>query len=299
MTNPVSACCFIKDTFRGAFCLFESMASLLPFVDELVVMDLGSTDGTLETLYSIAEINKRVRLVHGEFYRIDASVFASLANDLVAMCKHQNVLYYQADEIWHEDLLLEMEKEFQQGNFDLSFWRIQYGGNFQWIRWFPPLVHRVGVKGSFYFDDEKGDGMSSTRTWDAKVCGKYDGGWFTKWGALGQEGIKPYVNQMITDVSLLGGFRDNVVDRRKMHAPFWNEEPYIEEKPGRSIPAEQWYEEALQDPNWTKTESPYNLPAIMRGLVGMTKYELRPELFEALRTDDTRKLLYPIGGWNE
>lgn len=293
MSYQLSACVFIRNCFTGAFCLFESMASLLPFADEFLVLDLGSSDGTLEVLRDIERHNPKVRLMTGEWPTIDAGVFATLANDLVRECRHEQVLYYQADEIWHEDLLGRMKAEFEAGNFDLSFWRIQYRDNWQAVKWFPHPVHRVGIKGRFNF---AGDGMTTDRTWDARLCSQYDGGWFTRWGELGQEGIKPYVGDMIMDVSLVGGFRDNIIERRALHAPFWHEEPTVEGKP-----AGQWAAEALANPAWTQPDSPYNLPAIMRWHVGRTRYELRPELLEALRTDRAAEYLAGLvetaGGW--
>lgn len=295
MTYPVSACCFIRNNSVG-FALFESMASLLPLCQQMVIMDLGSDDGTLQTLYDISRHNPRVDIITaGSFPFADANVFATLANDLIAMCKCDNVLYWQADEIWHEDLLKLMAQRFERGEFDLSFWRIQYANNFQYVKWFPQLVHRVGIRGTglnegknnFEFD---GDGMNTTRMWDAKICSNYGGEYFPQWGSFGQDGIKPYVNEMITDVSLLGGFRDNIPERRRMHAPFWHEEPDIPyfDKVTKKQPRtseSQWLQTAMQDEDWTKTESPYNLPAILRYHVGKTKYELRPELLQALKED--------------
>jgi glycosyltransferase involved in cell wall biosynthesis len=298
MTYPISACCFIKDCFTGAFALFESLASILPFTSEILIMDLGSTDGTLEKLQEIANHNSRVKLITGSFTYTDAGVFATLANDLIALCKYDNVIYWQSDEIWHETLLALMRERFEAGQFDLSFWRIQYANNFQYVKWFPHLVHRVGQKGRFNF---VGDGMNTDRTWDAKICSNYGGEMFPKWGELGQEGIKPYTREMITDISLLGGFRDNIIERRALHAPFWHEEPtipYYYRETGQQIhrPASAWYQEASNDPDWTKTESPFDLPAIMRYHIGRTRYELRPELLEALKQDRTQEFLEELTG---
>lgn len=287
----ISSCCFVRDTFKGAFCLFESMASLLPFVDEMVILDLNSTDGTREKLIEIAEANPRVKVILGEFPKIDAGVFADLANDLVEFCQYNNVIYWQADEIWHEDLLALMSQRFERNEFDLSFWRIQYANNFQYVKWFPHLVHRVGSKNNFHFD---GDGMNTNRAWDARICSDYGGEMFQEWGKLGQEGIVPYTNQMITDISLIGAFRDNIPERRRMHAPFWNEEPtipYHENGKQPHLPASAWMEKALNDPDWTKTTSPYQLPHILKYHIGKVKYELRPELLEALKTGETHALV--------
>lgn len=301
----LSACVFIKNTFEGAFCLWESMAAILPFCSEFLIMDLGSTDGTREVLNDIAMTNPKIRLLSGEFPATNAMAFATLANELIDKCRYDRVLYYQADEIWHQDLLRLMKAKFDEGNFDLSFWRIQYANNFQFVKWFPHLVHRVGVRGEgrFYFSDKDGefpsankDGMNTTRVWDATPCSDYGGGYFPLWGPMGQEGIKPYTNQMIMDVSLLGGFRDNIIERRAKHAPFWGEKPTVpyfdpQTYQQKHIPAQDWAARAMGDSDWTKTESPYNIPQIMKYHVGKVRYELRPELLEALKNNTTEKLI--------
>lgn len=272
----------------------ESMAQFLPFCDEMVIMDLGSDDGTIQFLADVASYNSKVKVIlEGSFPYNDAGVFAHLANVLIDFCANDNVIYWQADEIWHEDLLKLMEQRFEAGQFDLSFWRIQYANNFQYVKWFPHLIHAVGQKGRFNF---VGDGMNTDRVWDAKICSNFGGEMFPQWGGLGHEGIKPYVNEMSTDVSLIGGFRDNIPDRRRMHAPFWHEEPtipYYLKEDGKQPHMQEsaWYARALGDEDWTKTESPYNLPKLLKWHVGRVKYELRPDLLEALRNDRTREFI--------
>jgi hypothetical protein len=277
MSYPLSACFFIKDCFTGAFCAFESLAAALLFSSEVIILDLESTDGTWEALQEIARHNPKVELHRRPWPKIDAGVFADLANDLIQMCAYENVWYFQADEIWHQNLLLLMEDRFKASEFDLAFWRIQFANNFGYVKWFPHLVHRVGQKGRFNF---VGDGMTSDRTWDAKICSNYDGGYFPKWG--GMHPMTLPVQEMITDISLLGGFRDNIIERRSLHAPFWHEEPtipYYYRETGQQIhrPASQWAAEAMSDSDWIREESPFNLPEILRWHVGRTRYELRDE----------------------
>lgn len=288
MNYPLSGCVFIKDSFAGAYMLPESLYQFLPFCDDITIMDLGSTDGTKEFLLDVAQHNPKIKVIlEDEFPFTDAGVFATLANTLIEFCQHPNVLYWQSDEIWHEDLLEQLKHRLDDGQFDLSFWRIQYANNFQYVKWFPHLVHRVGQKGRFNFN---GDGMNTDRVWDAKICSNYGGEMFPKWGDLGQEGIKPYVSEMVTDISLLGAFRDNIPDRRRMHAPFWHEEPNIPYfANGKQSPMKEsdWYNRALGDIDWLKTESPYNLPKLLKYHVGKTRYELRPELLEAIRNNGT------------
>jgi len=284
MTYPISGCCFVKDTFVGAFCIFESMASLLPLVDEYVVMDLGSTDGTLARLEQIAAANPRVKLKRGKFPTVDAGAFATLANDLMRdHCENDVCWYHQADEIWHQDLLRLTRDRFERGERDLSFWRIQYRDNFQRIKWHPHVVHRVGRKGKRF--NFVGDGMNTDRSMEPPLCSDYDGGYFMRWGQMDKDGEfqgRGYERQMVLDVSLVGGFRDNIVERRALHAPFWHEEPHVE-----GIPASQWRARAMANPDWVAETSPYDLPFVMHWHLGRTRYELRDTLFEALCDDDT------------
>ena len=111
----VTGVTFIRNTMEGAFCLFESMATFMPLVNDMIIVDLGSNDGTLEFLNVIARNNPKVRLEHSKFSRQDASAFADMANYCISKATCDNVLFWQADEIWHEKLVERMANEFEQG----------------------------------------------------------------------------------------------------------------------------------------------------------------------------------------
>lgn len=298
MTYPISGCAFIRDNQTGAFCLWESMASMLPFVSEFVVMDLGSTDGTLEKLEELSRRNPKVKLVRGSFPVIDAGAFATLANDLVAMCSYDNVWYCQADEVPHQDLLRRLDRKLAEGADDLAFWRVQLSHNWQSPKWLPHIVHRIGRKGPrFSF---VGDGMNSSRYMEPPICSDYGGEYFSQWSEMwktqGIKGLAPYMNQMILDVSLLGGFRDAIPDRRYLHHKFWHEAPTIpySEYNVQPVPwytRDEWLRIARADERWTRTDTPFDIPHIMKWHLGRTTYQLRKDLFEALCEDDTRSMI--------
>ena len=289
----ISACCFIKNTFAGAYCCFESLANALTIADEVIIMDLGSTDGTLEELELMALSNPKIKLVHSTFKEIDAGIFATLANDLIAMCKYDTVWYYQADEIWHENLLRIMKEKLDLGIDDLSFWRVQLGENWQLMRQFPQRVDRIGKKNNFNF---VGDGMNSDRYNDPQICSNFDGGWFIKWGTVFEAfpTLLP-THEMILDVSLIGAFRDNIFDRKSQHSPFWRDGldmPYWKDGVEGRIPMEDWIEVQRLNTNWIKSSSPYQIPKIMKGLVGDLKYRLRDEVKKAIIEDKTGELIW-------
>jgi hypothetical protein len=280
----ISAATFIRNCYQGAFCLFESMASFLPFVDDMTVIDLGSTDGTLQTLQEIAAANPKVRVVQSRFSRIDAGAFADIANDCVAAWEHDSGIFWQADEIWHQDLLRLMHAKLEEGQRDMIFWRYQLRENFQVMKWPPHPVHRVGTKGRFHFVQ---DGMNSDRSFEPPICSTYGMEHFIRWGD-DYRGRYPKLptKEMVLDVSAIGGFIQNIIGKRKLHAPMWHEQPNVEGEP-----VGQWFTREKNNPNWTKPQTPFDIPQIMRWHVGRTQYELRPELLEALKTNTTEGIL--------
>jgi len=310
----ISICVFIKDNNQGAYGLWESMATLMPFADEYFVLDLGSTDGTYEILKDLASKNPKIRLEQGEFPvnpvtdLIDAGSFAEIPNAMIPTCRNDLVLYYQADEIWHEDLLklmverLENKKSFK----GLSFWRYQLKDNFQYIKWLPHVVHRIGHKNDFVFVE---DGMNTKEAWTVEMVSNYDGGWFTRWGAEFSKGRKeaidengnPHIygkdfreitegkeatemptHEMILDISSIGGFLDNIKEKNKHHAPYWRTNPNSINIDGQFFNLEGWYKQQSNNPDWTKPDSPFNIPQIMRPLVGQKTYPVRQNILDKI-----------------
>lgn len=298
MIPKISVCCFIRDNNVGAFALWESMASLIEFADEYIIMDCGSTDGTLETLQELERRNPKISLVHGTFLRsydgkLDPKIFADLANDLVGLCRHDLVLYHQADEIWHENLLTLMRAELERlaairslspDDYarwpGMNFWRYQLQENFQRIKWWPHTVNRLDFKTRMV---HVGDGMNTNRPADPPILGLYPS---QDWqSGYADNPARLPTHQMILDVSMTGGFLENILMRRQLHAPLWNESPdvlYGTIPGGGGVNIHDWMRAQRQNPAWTEPHSPFDIPQIMRGLVGQTSYFMRAEIFERI-----------------
>ncbi len=198
------------------------------------------------------------------------------------MCNYSNVLYYQADEIWHENLVNLTHQALYEGKRDLSFWRVQLKYNFQRIKWFPHPVHRIGLKENFNFI---GDGMNTERTFDTHMVSSWGLGQFTQWGNEYEHKANELpTNEMILDVSLTGAFLDNIPDRRRMHLPYWNE-PDVMPADEDGLSVDTWYEQQKNNHEWLKTETDFNIPEIMKYHLGRRRYKLRPELLEALKQE--------------
>lgn len=279
----VTGVTYIRNAFTGAFCLFESMASMLPFVRDMIVLDFGSTDKTVEVLEDICAHNTRIVLEQKHYSNAESSVLIEAANDCISLATCDNVLLWQADEIWHEHLLSMMAAEFAQEHYDLSFWRIQLRNNFQEVKWFPHRVHRVGPKNNFRFTHSS---MNTKRVFGVPVCSTYQVD-NLHWGRnYRNRPIDLPIHEMVLDVSKDGGFLDGTVGRAKLHAPMWNEHPNIS---GEHI--EEWYASQKNNPQWDCTTTSYNIPHIMRRHLGRRKYVLDVDILDALKRDETRELL--------
>lgn len=275
----LSAATFIRNNDDAGFCLWESMASLLPFVEDMTILDCGSTDGTLQRLEDISSQNKRIRVIRTSFSVQDAKAFADIANACVASWQNNVGIFWQADEIWHEHLLGMMAKQIADGAEDLAFWRYQLKENWQEMKWPPHPVHRLGPKDNFVFVQ---DGMNTSRTFGVNCCSTYNMGWFIRWGDefKGRYPVLP-THEMILDVSANGGFIDNIVRKRRLHAPMWHEQPHID-----GVPIEDWVARQRSNPNWGKQDTLFDIPTIMAYHLGKPTYTVRDELINALRSDD-------------
>jgi len=238
---------------------------------------------TWEVLKEIEAHNPKVKIVHSEFYEQDAAIFAKLANDLVAQCRYETVLYYQSDEIWHENLINLTQQALAAGKRDLSFWRVQLKYNFQLIKWFPHPVHRIGLKEKFNFT---GDGMTTDSTFDATMVSNWGMEHFIQWGDKYKNNpVGLPLDEMILDVSLTGGFLHNIPDRRRMHLPFWGEGDVMPaDEDGLSV--DEWHMKQKGNLYWDLYQTPFNIPQIMQWHIGRKKYELRPDLLEALKAGE-------------
>jgi len=257
------------------------MYQLMPLCDEFVVMDLGSTDGTLEILREIEAANPKLKIVYGSLYKNDAAIFADLANEVISMASYPHVLYYQADEIWHENLVELTRQALTEDKRNLSFWRYQLKYNFQQIKWFPHPVHRVGPKDNFFFTN---DGMNTDKVFDSIMVSNYGLEHFTQWGDKYKD--TPHhlpTNEMILDVSLTGAFLDNIPDRRRMHLPFWNEPDVMPADEG-AIGIDTWHNRQRNNSAWLSNTSEFNVPEIMEYHLGKSVYKLRPKLLEDLKS---------------
>jgi len=116
-----------KNVLSQGYPFLEVVVQALPVCDELLVGDGGSTDGTLELLRKLEELNPKIKVY------IDPWPGKGFAHDLrwatnrmLEKCKGDYILYIQANEVIHErswDYLRHIYEIWPETwTFSLPFW---------------------------------------------------------------------------------------------------------------------------------------------------------------------------------
>lgn len=242
----ISGFSFIHNAIAGGYPIVEAVRAVQPHVDEVVVVDCASTDGTRDVLQALG-----VRILDGEWGN-QAGETLKQAHARHTECQGDVILHFEADEVYDPRLVIRIVELVDQGHQDIAVQRIQVEQNFQRVRWYPELVHRVFPRGSVIKVGHTTNmhrlastiGMNFGFLWDVTNC-----------------------------------FRDNWRARIKAQAELWEEEPAYRvvpfhfKEPIRMDEAD--LDLFLSQPHWEWTATPMAIPENLRHLVGMTKYEAR------------------------
>lgn len=255
----ISGFTFIHNALNGGYPLFEAMSMVLPYVQEMVVVDMQSDDGTRELLDKVASScpNGMIKIVSGEWWPGKAGRCLSFNHSLHRACAYNTIWHFEADEVFGPTLTQTVWERIQNGAQDLAIHRIQVEQNFQRVRWYPEPVHRIFPKGSV-----TKSGHTTTRHDDAEVV--------------------PTDFGLLWDVT--NCFRDNWEARVRQQAELWGGEPNMLYVPYHIHVDHhmnwEYVKHWLEKPHWTWTTSPFNLPPILEHQLGKTRYEPDLRWFE-------------------
>jgi glycosyltransferase involved in cell wall biosynthesis len=103
MPVPVSGFSIVRNAVTYGYPVLESLRSLLPLVDELVIAVGHSDDGTLELVRSLDDPRLVIiETVWDDSLRQGGRVLAQQTNLALTRCRHPWAFYLQADEVIHE-----------------------------------------------------------------------------------------------------------------------------------------------------------------------------------------------------
>lgn len=233
--------------YSAGYPIREAVKAIGNYCDEVVAVDMQSTDGTRAVLESLG-----CRIIDGE-WGTKAEMTLCKAHALHTECRHDQILHFEADEIWDDRLVYAAVTMASNGFPSLAVHRLQVEQNFQRVRWYPELVHRVFRKGQATKDPARGH---TTKEHESAV-------------PIGPE------HGFLWDVT--NCFRDQFVARAVQNSELWEQEPNFKRVPIHShMPVKQMSEEEiaafLAEPHWTWKETPLAIPEILRPLLGVTCY---------------------------
>lgn len=241
----VSAFTFCHNILESGLPLLESVEAVRDYVDEIVVVDMQSTDQTPELLKRLG-----VKILQSPWpWPDNPRDTLNHAFELHQECQYDTVIFFEADEVYDDRLLQAIRWKIAQGQNNLAVWRLQLEGNFQKCRWYPIPVHRVFPKGKGTYIEHP-----------TNCC-------------QNETVILPPDTGFLWDIS--NCFRGNIGGRRKGHSEIFGT-PRRLFVPGHFTEpvevSEEEERELLEHPYWEWTETPFNIPGVLRRLLGVTDY---------------------------
>lgn len=239
----ISGFTLVHNGISGGYPFVEAITAVQPYVDEVVAVDIESTDGTDKVLRRICH-----KVLTSTWDGRDTTPRAFLKH---TECKGDIIIFFEADEIYDDGVLSEVLWAIERGHADIGVWRIQITQNFQRCKEYPIPVHRIFPQGR------------GTYHLDPIGCPDY-------------VAMLPPAAGYLWDVS--NCFRDNWFDRKRNQAEIWGEPRHLMvakhfTEPNEITAIEE--ENNLNEAYWQWTQSPFSLPAILKPLVGKTRYEVR------------------------
>lgn len=254
--SKVSGFTFIHNALESGYPIAEAISAVRPHVDDMTVVNMESTDRTLELLHALASMGDIDNIVSGKWTPGGAGECLRWNHELNVRCKHDLIWHFEADEVFDDSLASEVARRIAIGDVDIAVWRLQVEQNFQRCRWYPTPVHRIFHKGRATKDGET--------TIQHRKCCRPIHIISSEYGFLWD----------ITNV-----FRDNWRRRADKNAELWGHRfasyQFTENHSAlgfRKIHTDEDIASFLADERWLWNTSPFQLPDILKPLVGVARY---------------------------
>lgn len=244
--TKISGFSFGHNLISGGYPIVEAIQSVLPYVDEMVIVDMQSTDGTRKLLEKLP-----VRIIDGVW---DCKAGETLANAHAQNieCEGDIIWHFEADEVYDLLLAAEIQNCIHEGGHDISVQRLQVEQNFQRVRWYPHWVHRIFPKGSVIKNGE------TTFEKDRDGMDYLDGEYGYLWDCT-----NCFKNNWLSRIEQQSELRKGEALNTLMVPEHCILPTHLQ------LDTTQEY---FDNPLWTAKTTPLNLPYNLQHLVGVTDY---------------------------
>ena len=260
----ISAFTCIRNGISLGYPWVEALLSVLPVVDEFLLVDYYSRDGTYAFAKKMESWNSKIRVIQRPWPEVstDGSSIGLAQTEALHLCSGDLCLLVQADEIHHEDAIKDYPRIFRNfyyspfNGIEFDFRHVIH--NFQEEMVNPAYTRAIRVVRKL-----------------PKVISCHDG--FSFWYA------EPlYYYQMPQPIFHCGyEFPVNIPKKHLNHQQLYKNMAIYQQA---ASDAEQRLDRAESgdfDEIFTRTETKLkNLPAILRGLIGRTEYTIREEYLQ-------------------
>lgn len=247
MAMKISGFSFVHNAIDGGYPIKEAIKAVRAYVHEVVVVDMQSTDGTTALLDRLG-----ARVINNTWVTdsLPGRLALVSAFNRHTECNGDVIVMFEADEVYGDELIRRVISSINHGLADdLAVYRLQLEQNFQRCRWYPTPVHRVFPKG---------------------------GGSYLQHPTNCPEGIATIGPEYGYLWDCANCFRDNWFSRKRQQAELWGvprslmvPEHFTHEVDLMSPEAEA---AKFNEPQWTWERSPFDIPDVLKPLVGRMKY---------------------------
>jgi glycosyltransferase involved in cell wall biosynthesis len=135
----ISGFTFVRNALEFGYPIFESLHSLLPLTDELIIAAGAGTDDTIPYLKSIN--NPKLKIIETEWddsLRQGGLIYSQQTNLALQHCTGDWCIYLQADEVLHEQDYDLLRKELQRADSNINvdallFRYLHFYGSYDYI----------------------------------------------------------------------------------------------------------------------------------------------------------------------
>lgn len=254
----ISGFTFIHNGVHGGYPFVEAIGAVMPFVHEMIVVDMQSTDETrqvLEKLLSRASI-PQWDIIDGVWESGMAGECLKDAHTLHSRCNSDIIWHFEADEVCDNRLAFAVHDAIRDGATNVLMNRLQVEQNFQRCRWYPEPVHRIFPNDGTVVKEGHTTNIHQQRGNDGWAC-------IPDW--------------WLWDVT--NCFRDDWLNRVRQQQELWGTATDthtlyvpIHTNHYNLIPL-NCVDEFIKQEHWTWKRSPFDLPDSLKKLVGKTSYK--------------------------